>query len=480
MGDSNLQTVVARLESVAARLEAVASRTGGGHTPAGDSDAVSPYVVAYDDIVSGPLAKFLSLSNDIGGDVKSQAGLVKQAFDAQRSFLAVASKSKQPDQNTFLELLKPSAAKLQAVQDFRENNRKSEFFNHLSAISESIAALGWVTIAPAPGPYVKEMSDAGTFYTNRVLKDYKEKDPKHAEWSRTWLAVLSELQAYIKQFHTTGLSWNPQGGDAKAVQSSGAKAAPPPPAGGAPPPPPPPGPPPPPDTSSHKGDDDSGAGRSALFAEINKGGDVTKGLKKVSDDMKTHKNPTLRQGPAPFKPAAAPKPNTSPKPAAKAQSAPSHPAVTELQGKKWVVEYHKDNKNIVLDNVEIKQTVYIYKCEGCVIKIVGKVNSIVVDSSKKTGIVFDDLVSSLEFVNCQSMQAQVTGKIPTLSIDKTDGCLMYLSPESLNVEIVTAKSSEMNILVPVGNGDYKEFALPEQYKSKYDGKAIVTTPSDIV
>lgn len=25
-----------------------------------------------------------------------------------------------------------------------------------------------------PGPYVKEMNDAATFYTNRVLKDYKE------------------------------------------------------------------------------------------------------------------------------------------------------------------------------------------------------------------------------------------------------------------------------------------------------------------
>lgn len=32
---------------------------------------------------------------------------------------------------------------------------------------------------------------------------------------------------------------------------------------------------------------------------------------------------------------------------------------------------------------------------------------ILTDSCKKTGIVFDDVVSSLEFVNCQSMQGQV-------------------------------------------------------------------------
>ena len=35
-----------------------------------DEDA--PFVVAYDDIVSGNLAKYLSLSNDLGGDIKTQ------------------------------------------------------------------------------------------------------------------------------------------------------------------------------------------------------------------------------------------------------------------------------------------------------------------------------------------------------------------------------------------------------------------------
>ena len=33
--------------------------------------------------------------------------------------------------------------------------------------SESIPALGWVTVSPAPGPFVLEMNHAGQFYTNR-------------------------------------------------------------------------------------------------------------------------------------------------------------------------------------------------------------------------------------------------------------------------------------------------------------------------
>ena len=32
-----------------------------------------------------------------------------------------------------------------------------------------------VSQAPKPSPFVKEMLDAGMFYTNRVLKDFREK-----------------------------------------------------------------------------------------------------------------------------------------------------------------------------------------------------------------------------------------------------------------------------------------------------------------
>ena len=45
------------------------------------------------------------------------------------------------------------------------------------------------------------------------------------------------------------------------------------------------------------------------------------------------------------------------------------------------------------------------------------------------------------------------GKVPTISIDKTDGCQMYLNNESLGVELITSKSSEMNVMVPVRNGE---------------------------
>ena len=37
--------------------------------------------------------------------------------------------------------------------------------------------------------------------------------------------------------------------------------------------------------------------------------------------------------------------------------------------------------------------------------------------------------------------------VPTISVDKTDGCQMYLS-KGARPEIISAKSSEMNVVIP--------------------------------
>ncbi|XP_055549789.1 adenylyl cyclase-associated protein 1 isoform X3 [Wyeomyia smithii] len=418
---------------------------------------------AYEDILLGSFANFTALSNKIGGDVAAQAELVKQAFNAQFSFVRTAAECSAPSNNSDLQnLLKPTSDKIAAIQSYRESHRTSQYFNHLSAISESIPALGWVCVAPTPGPYVKEMNDAGQFYTNRVLKDWKEKDSTHVEWARAWIQTLTELQQYIKQHHTTGLVW---AGKNKPA-TGGSAIPPPPPPGGLPPPPPmmPLGD----QVGASVGDD-----RSALFAQINQGEDITKGLKKVTSDMQTHKNPGLRSGPAPYKAPAGISNGT------KAVSAPASvakPPSFTRDGKKWLIEYQKGNSNLVVENAEMNNVVYMFRCENSTLQIKGKINSVVMDSCKKCSLVFDSLVASAEFVNCQSMQMQVLGKVPTISIDKTDGCQMYLSADSLDVEIVSSKSSEMNVMIPKGSsGDYTEQPIPEQFKTTIKGQSLATT-----
>lgn len=450
------------------RLEAMSGPCGGG----GSAGAVqSEYVEAFDEIVNSSVASYMDLSQKIGGDVQKHAEMVKQAFSAERQLLIMASSSQKPSDGAMQALLQPVSKMIAQVQSFREDNRTSPLFNHLSAVSESVPALGWVAMAPKPGPFVKEMQDAAMFYTNRVLKDYKEKDKTHVDWVKAYLCIWTKLQEYIKKYHTTGMAWSKTGpvASASAVPPSA-------PAGGCPPPPPP-GPPPPPMEVRGGGSAGDPGDHSALFASINQGFDITKGLKHVTDDQKTHKNPalrgqTVRAGPKPFS-------STPPRPAASATPTRTLPPVLELDNKKWKVENQEGNQNLVISDTQLKQVVYAYKCNKSTLQVKGKLNSITLDNCKKMGLVFNDVVGIVEIINCKDIKVQVIGKVPTISINKTDGCHVYLSSDSLNCEIISAKSSEMNILVPQSDGDFTEHAVPEQFKTIWDGQKLVTTATEI-
>ncbi|CAI7990360.1 Adenylyl cyclase-associated protein 1 [Geodia barretti] len=422
-------------------------------------------------VIQGKLVKYFELSAKIGGDVATQAEIVKSAFQVQTTFLTAAGTHKAPPPAVLQEALKPTSRKVGDVQGYCDRNRGSKMFNHLMAVKEGIGCIGWVTVAPKPANYVKESADQSQFYTNRIIKEYKGKDENHVEWARAFVAAIMDLRDYVKVHHTTGLSWNPEG---PVLSASGG--APPPPGGpGAPPPPPPPAVVPPSDAAAPDPEADK---KSALLADLSKGAAVTKGLKKVTDDMKTHKNPALR-GSSVVK-ASVKSSSTTTTPKYGATVAAKKPPKLELQNKKWIVEYQENQKGLQITETNPKQTVYMYKCTGSTLVIKGKCNSIVLDNCKKCALVFDDVISSCEIINCQSTQVQVNGKCPTVSIDKTDGCQVYLSKVSVSCEIVSAKSSEMNICVPKGtDGEFSEHPVPEQFKTMWNGKQLVTTASDL-
>lgn len=475
---AELQGLVERLERAVSRLELLSEVS---HRPPencgelnGVHGGVAPSVEAFDKLMNNVVAEFLTKSKILAGDVETHAEMVHSAFQAQRAFLLMASQYQQPQENDVTALLKPISEKIQEIQTFREKNRGSTMFNHLSAVSESIPALGWIAVSPKPGPYVKEMNDAATFYTNRVLKDYKHSDLRHVDWVKSYLNIWSELQAYIKEHHTTGLTWSKTGPVASIASTLSALShgpgLPPP-----PPPPPPPGPPPLFENESRK--EESSPSRSALFAQLNQGEAITKGLRHVTDAQKTYKNPGLRtQG------GQTPSPTKSHNPGPKApQSEPlqKHAPVFELEGKKWRIEYQEDRNDLVISETELKQVAYIFKCNKSTLQMKGKINSITIDNCKKFGLVFDNVVGIVEVINSKDIQMQVMGKVPTISINKTEGCHVYLGEDALDCEIVSAKSSEMNILIPQ-DGDYREFPVPEQFKTTWDGSKLVTEPAEIM
>ncbi|XP_054461962.1 adenylyl cyclase-associated protein 2 [Anoplopoma fimbria] len=462
-----LEQAVTRLEKMSITKQA-SSRMTNGDCVNGINGGKSQCVEAFDVLLSGPLSEYLNCSHAIGSEVEKHADMVNNALQTLRTFLKMAAAHQEPSQTELHDLLKPISEHIQEIQSFRERNRGSSLFNHLSAVSESIPALGWVAVNQKPGPYVKEMNDAATFYTNRVLKDYKENDRRHVDWVRSYLSIWTEMQSFIKQHHTTGLVWSKSGPIAPSLfDRPSAPSCPP------PPPPPPPGPPP------VFNDDDAGpqAGgaapqHSALFAQLNQGMDITKGLKHVSDDKKTHKNSNLRSQATPTK-TKSPGTVNSPRPAVQ-----KRPPLLELEGKKWRVENFEQKHDLTIEETELKQVVYVFGCNNSTLQIKGKINSIIIDNCKKMGLVFENVVGIVEIINSKGIQLQVLGTVPTISINTTEGCQVYLSKDSLNCDIVSAKSSEMNILIPQDE-EYKEYPVPEQFKTVWDGSKLVTEPTEI-
>jgi len=527
----NFETSIAAASSSSSSSAAPLQNGVGG----GAADVGAQFVAAFDEILEGPLAEFAMYANRIESNVLiEQAQLVVKAFHLQREFLLMASQCRAPATQTDLTaLLKPTSDCLMDAVGARDKNRhQKEVLNHLNAIGESIGALGWVAIDqeviarekklqqknqqtqkkgdghipgsgdwnPAPASLVVEMRNASMFYTNRIVREFKEQDPRHEMWCKAWVKTLTDLEAYIRRFHATGVAWKKFGADSKtfkAPQGGGvaAKSAAPVAAGPPPPPPPagiPPPPPPPPkdllqqlDLPQPTAGSGTGGGgaqskRDALFASINQGEGITSALKKVDASQMTHKNPELRTSSvvneddiSKSKTKATTKTTTTTKAVKK------EPVLQCEAGKKWVVENFKDVHNVVLDEVTMKQTIYIYNCQNSMISVGNKCNSITLDNCKKVAIVFHDIVSSFDVVNCQSVQLQSLGTCPSVLIAKTDGCRVLLNEKSMNAEIVTSKSSEMNIGVPDEENLFVDHPVPEQFKTVWDGSQFKTEMVDI-
>uniref|UniRef100_A0A2I3HQ18 Adenylyl cyclase-associated protein n=1 Tax=Nomascus leucogenys TaxID=61853 RepID=A0A2I3HQ18_NOMLE len=278
---ADMQNLVERLEGAVGRLEAV-SHTSDMHRGYADSSSkvgAAPYVQAFDSLLAGPVAEYLKISKEIGGDMQKHAEMVHTGLKLERALLVTASQCQQPADNKLSDLLAP--------------------------ISEQI-------------------------------KEYKDVDKKHVDWVKAYLSIWTELQACIKEFHTTRLAWGKTGPVGKEL--SGLPSGP---SAGSGPPPPPPGSPPPP-VSTSSGSDES-ASHSALFVQINQGESIT------------------------------------------------------------------------------------------------------------------------HIINSGDVKVRVKGKVPTISIDKTDGCHAYLSKNSLDCEIVSAKSPETNVLIPTEGSDFNEFPISSTF-----------------
>ena len=84
---------------------------------------------------------------------------------------------------------------------------------------------------------------------------------------------------------------------------------------------------------------------------------------------------------------------------------------------------------------------YIAFCDGATIIIKGKCKGVAIDACAKSEVRMESAISSLEIVNSKRMVCRVSGMVPSIAIDKTDGMNTYLSAEAATVtSFLTSKA----------------------------------------
>jgi adenylyl cyclase-associated protein len=414
--------IMAVLQNIQQRLTNIES--GMGQSNSGSSAAAAPVdesklsqsVTAFDVYMTTFLDPFSAACTALGGDLTKGGDLVKEAFVEMRSFIALASACKEPPAAGLPALLTKVTEKTTAIKNAEQRN---DWQKHMKTLSEGCLSLNWLIVKPAPCDFINSCAEGADYWANNIRKEFRTTNPKQIAFCDTFKALILELVKYVKEYHRMGLTWNPKGGDAATYSGSApAKAAAPaaaavvsPKAAAVVP------------KAAPQGAD--------LFASLNKGGNITAGLKTVTKDQQTwrseYKGP---EGAAPVTPAAAVAARNAPS----AASVVKGPPKLEFQnaGSKWLVENQSETSGVVEVNItEMKETVYIYGCVGATIDIKGKCKSIVVDGCKKTKVLFDTAMASCEVINCSRMQIQCRQKVAAVAIDKTDGIIVFLPATSL-------------------------------------------------
>jgi len=471
-------TILQRLESVTSRLEfgtgvkapSAASGTAGASDPA--------IALAWDAFCQQYLTVLQEATTAVNvKEVTEATDLFVESTKLLRALFAASGGSKKPKDEDWAKILAPVVDLGKKATSACDN--RSDFFHNQKAAAAAIS-IATLVAASSPPSHVKNVLEEMDFHAIKVMK---KQVPAETAWIKGLKEFVSKTGGFCEDNCKMGISWNFNGKEAAEFFSDGGALAPPAQKGagkgkGAPAPPSAGFQKAPPSDESAK-PSGGGGGMADVMAAIN-AGNLTGGLKKVTADMKTKNRAPDDVAPV----VVAKKPVAQPSTTKSTGKGPRGPPLKELQkGTNWVIENFENEPNITIDEVEKHQLVLIINCKNCTLRLPKKVKNVSVDGCLKVNVIVDDVISSVEMVNSDRCQVQTTGKVNSFAIDKCNGVNVFLSKDSLQADIVSSKSSEMNVTIPDPNGeegDQIEMPIPEQFVTKIVGpNKLQTTVSDL-
>jgi adenylyl cyclase-associated protein len=486
---SQLQGILSRLETVADRLEKGSGAPAGAATSTSAVEDVPAIVSAWDAFLLEKANPIKVAADALGvADVSEATDYFLRTTRLARDVFAATNKCRKPKDDEWQKFLAPVMEVNSAASKACDN--RSEFFGNRKAGAEAMGFFMMVT-APNPGAFAQQALESMDFHAIKVLQ---KKNPPETAWINALKTCLKGLTEWCNENCKLGLTWKHDGEDPVAyfaAQPLGSEAA------GAPkakgkgkgaPPVPQGGFKAPPKEYLEAVQNTgapvaaaSGAGMSDVFSAITEKG--TGGLKKVTDDMKckNRKDEPVKEVVKPK--AAAARPSV----VARFAKGPKGPPLKELQKDvNWVIENYDGDNNVVMteDEVEMKHCICIINCRNTTVKLGSRVKAITLDGCEKVNVLMKDVISVVELVNSDRSQIQVAdGKVKMLAIDKCNGVQIFLNKESADCEIVTSKSSEMNVNIPDPDStdplDMIEIPIPEQFVTTINGKKTKTVVSSL-
>eukprot|EP00915_Cephaloidophora_sp_WS-2016_P003401 GHVH01004558.1.p1 GENE.GHVH01004558.1~~GHVH01004558.1.p1 ORF type:complete len:231 (+),score=38.81 GHVH01004558.1:58-750(+) len=213
-----------------------------------------------------------------------------------------------------------------------------------------------------------------------------------------------------------------------------------------------------------------------LFAELQQGTDITKGLKHLTKEEKERRKAAAKEagGKIQMKNKAPTKPNT-----VKAPVSLKEPLFELVQGREWRVENHRAG-TINVNDVKFNHVVNIRDSTDTTFIIDSKCNSILVDNCKGVILIFNGVMTGLEVIKCRKLKVQILeGVLPSMTVENVDDAKYYLNAASRDCLITYGSIESNNLYFPSKDGDGEMISktLPEQFVVTIDKEKDVINHS---
>lgn len=144
--------------------------------------------------------------------MKDTGSHIDAIWKGTRDIVEIGTKCKKPGnvQTSLMPFLKPVQDAMTKIRQARLD-RKYDW--HIKAIMEMLTCVSWTIMSapPAPSAFIKESIGSTDFWANKIRKEYKGKDAGQIAFCDTMKQMIQDLAAYVKEYHLSGLMWNPKG-----------------------------------------------------------------------------------------------------------------------------------------------------------------------------------------------------------------------------------------------------------------------------